>query len=265
MGVMLLASILLLNSCNEDLDRAKAAAIKLEGYNSTGEPLFMTIDTTTYIPNQSDVATWKNNAQLSNSILHPYFSTDKAVLKLTGAKSGKVYMEQPLDKNRLRQEYFFTWVNGKNTFNPPAPDANTNKIGIFIADPLMKGAVDVAIYVQSYIQEEERIIMGKPVYIKNVKPWEWVYIDYLLPKVKGQLNYAYFEFFKAGTNEWIYETDEYMSKKDVRLFKDNPDSFIYFPLADDKGKVFSYLFAADINNEDGQEHVGQTSLLYPYW
>lgn len=199
-----------------------------------------------------------------NSILHPYYSTDEAVFTLTGANTGKVYIKYPLDKNKLRQSVTFTWVDGKNTFDPPAPDESTNKIGLFIADPLMKGALDVKFYYTAYNPDDGTVTRGKPHYIENIQPWKWVYVDYIPDKIKGKPSYAYFEFYKAGTTQWAYD-DEFKSKKDISIAKDNPDSFIYFPLEGETGNVYSYVFTADVNTQDGEEYIAQTSLLYPTW
>lgn len=145
-------------------------------------------------------------------------------------------------------EYGFTYVNGENVYNPPAPDPNTNKVGFFLADPLFKDAIDIVAKTSIYISNPDgssTIKEEKMVLVKDLKPFQWKYVDYTPQSMFASPDIYRIElsYYKSGTDIIAFPTgSEYTENNEIDLTKKEKSTF---PVLDQRGRVVSYLISIE--------------------
>ncbi|WP_294073027.1 hypothetical protein [Proteiniphilum sp. UBA1028] len=239
-----------LAGCNKEEESFMATEVRLTGFNNTGEELEIQIDTIIYKNSRyyEKPTSFYPDEYIPFSFAYLYYSADNPVLTLKGKTTGKIYLEQPIKKGVLRQRYGFTYVNGENVYNPPAPDPNTNKVGFFLADPLFKDAIDIVAKTSIYISNPDgssTIKEEKMVLVKDLKPFQWKYVDYTPQSMFASPDIYRIElsYYKSGTDIIAFPTgSEYTENNEIDLTKKEKSTF---PVLDQRGRVVSYLISIE--------------------
>lgn len=226
--------------CNKEGDIQLGTRVTITGFNTTGEGLIISIDTTQY-PHQYQYQKYRPYWELNKpgeilvfNYAYTWSNSISPVLTIKGNESGKVYLEQPLERGKLIHNFGFTWVDGKNTYAPPAPSPETNKIGFYLEN--YDQPVDIYLHGKWYNEATMQMEEEKKLLVQNVKPHNWVYVDYMpegkFTRKNGELNFL---VMNAGTEEPAMEMwgNGSSTWKDVYGFPLNPET--------DKGGVLSFL------------------------
>lgn len=236
-----------LASCNKEGDIRLGTVIAVVGKNTTGEELSVTIDTMQFKAWNNKYADPYINVgkSIKFTYAYSYSSGDNPVLRFTGRESGKVYLEISLKKQVLKQSYGFFWMDGKNNFNPPAPSAETNKVGFINTALDFPLDVYLRVYKNDWNPATGQAIPvfdeKKPL-VENLPKNTWVYKDYI---PEGNYTAPYgtqmeLILYKSGTKEELHRRQIYGGNR-----------LQGFPIREERGKVKSfYISLGDWDNLD---------------
>lgn len=236
--VMLLFLSVAFMACNkENLDAEKAMQIIVNGYNGGAVDLEMSVDTTVYgtgVANGSYL--FKAGSIMGASIAYKYAGQKERMFTLFEKDTKRVLLNRPLPATGTKAMFNFIYLDGREMeINPPAPDANTNKLGFYVQYTDSDAPFDVFLYRRDNTTGQEY----RQYLVKNIRPKTWIYFDYMATADFGSsslLGNSSIYFTKAGTtDQWAFQDSEALSKYNA--------SAMSFPLSGEKGLVQPYFFA----------------------
>lgn len=193
-------------SCNKEIENRKVINVTLHGYNISDMKLEVSVDTVVF-----DKQLQEAHKQVFFSMVYPYLPGQKeAVLSIKEQSGGKELLRKTLSLSEGQLEFYFNLVNINGELlevAPPAADSATNKLGFYIYYTENNDPIDIILYnptngAQAYLAQ-------------NVIPQTWIYTDYSPAQgflgsndVGGAIVY----FTKAGTFDWAFGGNEYMSQ-----------------------------------------------------
>jgi hypothetical protein len=229
--------ILALTGCNkEEMNSERALQVVVNGYNGGSGNLEMAIDTTSYGASiVGGTYLMKPQSVIGTSIAYSYFGQKQRMITLTETDSKKVLFSRPLPGTGAKATFNFIYLDGKELeINAPAPDAATNKLGIYVEYTDSDVPFDIFLYrMDNTTGQEYRCYLAK-----NVKPKTWIYFDYMAPADFGSkelLASSSIYFTRTGTtDQWAFQDNEALSKYSA--------SNMSFPIIGEKGLVQPYFF-----------------------
>ncbi|TDQ08268.1 hypothetical protein [Pedobacter metabolipauper] len=202
----ILLTVLSLASCNKEIETAKVVNVGFHGYNLSDDQLEATFDTVVY---NMDII--QPNGPFNLSKVYPYFpGKNELRVQIKNKTTGAELLQKTVSLSSGQLEFFFpfVYVDGKVIdVTPPPADPATNKLGFYIHYPDSNDPIDISLY---------NLNTGEQLYLaKNIVPGTWVYTDYL-PSAgflsKADIQQCVVYFTKAGTTEWAFNGDEYLSQ-----------------------------------------------------
>lgn len=235
-------AVLSMASCNKEIQTAKVVNVSFHGYNLSDDQLIASFDTVVF-----DKDLMQANSQFNFGKVYPYFP-DKAELsvQVKNKETGAELLRKTVSLSSGQLEFFFplVYLEGKVLeVNPPLADPASNKLGFYIHYPESSDPIDIRLFKPE---------TGEEVYLaKNVIPGTWVYTEYLPSagfRDKAEIQQCVVYFNKAGTTEWAFNGDEYLSKAYVNS--------LYIPhMGYNLNKVHTYFitpsplgYQADVSN-----------------
>ncbi|RPE12000.1 hypothetical protein EGT74_00130 [Chitinophaga lutea] len=226
-------------ACNkEDVTPGKAMQVLVAGYNSSDHALQISIDTTIY-----DVSVGNGNYIVKPASLVHFNATHHyeagrrhKMLVITDTVTKQEVFRQPLPENGTKAYFNFLYIDGKEVpSQPPAADANTNKLGFYIRYAESTDPVDIFLTRTDATNGQ----VYRAYLARNVQPNTWAYAAYLAHEqfaTVNMLGLASICFTKAGTtDQWAFYDDESKSKMAA--------SSLLLPKAGEKGIVQPYFVA----------------------
>lgn len=234
--LLTLASVAFMACNKEDLKAGMAMQVLVAGYNNSDHALQISLDTSVYdvSVNNGDYII-KPTSLVHFNATHRYVSgrTNK-MLVITDTVTKKEVFRQQLPETGTKAYYNFLYIDGKEVpSQPPAADANTNKLGFYIRYAESTDPVDIFLSrTDAANGQEYRAYLAR-----NVQPNKWAYAGYLADEKFATINMLSSTnicFTKAGTtDQWAFYGDESKSKMAA--------SSLVMPRAGEKGLVQPYL------------------------
>jgi hypothetical protein len=199
-------TVLAIASCNKEIVSSKVINVTFHGYNATDMRLEVSVDTMVF-----DKHIQQANRRVGFSMVYPFPADKKeATLHVKDLTSGKEIFTKTLKLNGDTLEFYHNLVIVDDKIvevKPPAADPATNKLSFYLYNPESTDPIDILMYNQN---------TGEQLYLaQNLVPQTWVHIDYLPTQgflEKNDVESATLYFLKAGTFDWAFGGDEYLSQ-----------------------------------------------------
>lgn len=223
-------------ACNkEDLTAELAVQVIINGYNGSGDPLHVQIDTTKYDKTvMSAKYVFQPASLVGFNAVYTYRSGSVApVLTVRNPANDSILYRHSLPVGETKALVNFLYIDGKvQELRLPETNPGTNQLGFYLQYPDSEVPVDIFLY----RVDANTGVTYRSYLAKNVRPRNWTYVDYLPAKDfanTNDLDNASVCFTKAGTtDEWAFAEDETQSKLSA--------AGLSLPKAGEKGLVQPY-------------------------
>jgi hypothetical protein len=216
LSVLLLSVLCALTACNkEPLVAEKAIHILINGYNGGSDKLEVSIDTTRFDASLLHEKYIQKPLSLFdfNAVYTYRPGAVQPVLSIKNPVNDSVLYSYTLPASGTKALLNIMYLDGKlQELHPPEANAGSNKVGFYIRYTDSEAPIDIFLYrMDANTGMEYRHYLAK-----NVRPGNWIYIDYLAAEHFDKTEYlgkANVYFTRAGTiDQWAFLDDETQSK-----------------------------------------------------